>query len=59
MWWENSIKTPSSNNLVIRARTRATLEKQLNRVIECEVVAVMRGLGLFANSVVGESQSSA
>jgi hypothetical protein len=42
MWCENSIKAPSSNkHLVIRVRTRATLEKQLNRVIECEVVAVM------------------
>jgi len=42
MWWENSIKAPHSNkNLVIRVRTRAIIEKQLNRVIECEVVAVM------------------
>lgn len=59
MWWENSIKTPSSNkNLVIRFLTRAVLKKQLKRV-ECEVVAVMLGLGLSANSMVGESQSSA
>jgi hypothetical protein len=42
MWWVNSIKAPSSNkNPVVRARTRATIEKQLNRVIECEVVTVM------------------
>jgi hypothetical protein len=37
MWWENSIKAPSSNkNLVIRVRTRETTEKQLSRVTECE-----------------------
>ena len=41
-WWENSINASISNkNLVIRVHIRATLEKELNRVIECEVVAVV------------------
>jgi hypothetical protein len=60
MWVENSVRAPSSNkNLVIRAHTRATLEKQLCSVIECVVVAFMWRLGLSASSAVGESQSSA